>query len=66
MLRLLRNLSVLPKDLENLVIRVLQETGVELDTSTIVASHKLGKTDRTIIKFLNRKDAETVFLNKKN
>ena len=63
MLRLLRNLSIPPKDLENLVIRVLQETGVELDRSTSVASHR---PEKTIIKFLNRKDTETVFLNKKN
>lgn len=66
MLRLYRNLWVSPKDLENFKIHVLQETNVELDRSKIVASHRLGKTDRTIVKFLNRKDAVTVFLNKEN
>ena len=43
----------------------MQEIGINLDKSRIVACHRLGKTDRTIIKLLNRKDAENVYSNKK-
>ena len=57
--------SVAPKDLENFILRLLQEVGINLDKSRIVACHMLGKTDRTIVKFLNRKDAENVYSNKK-
>ena len=44
---------------------LLQEIGINLDKSCIVACHRLGKADRTIVKFLNRKDAENVYSNKK-
>ena len=44
--------SVSPKDLENFVLRLLQEISVDLEKSRIVACHRLGKMDRTIIKFL--------------
>ena len=44
---------------------LLQEIGINLDKSRIVACHRLGKADRTIVKFLNRKDAENVYSNKK-
>ena len=37
---------------------LLQEIGINLDKSRIVACHRLGKTDRMIVKFLNRKDAD--------
>ena len=57
--------SVAPKDLENFILRLLQEIGINLDKSRIVACHRLGKTDRMIVKFLNRKDAENVYSNKK-
>ena len=57
--------SVSPKDLENFVLRLSQEIGVDLDNSQVVACHRLGKTDRTIFKFLNRKVAENVFSNKR-
>ena len=57
--------SVAPKDLENLILRLLQEIGINLDKSRIVACHRLRKTNRTIVKFLNRKDAENVYSNKK-
>ena len=53
------------KDLENFILRLLQEIGINLDKSRIVACHRLGKTDRTFVKFLNRKDAENVYSNKK-
>ena len=32
----------------------------------MVTRHRLGKTDRTIVEFLNCKDAEAVFVRKKN
>ena len=57
--------SVAPKDLENFILRLLQEIDINLDKSRIVACHRLGKTDRMIVKFLNRKDAENVYSNKK-
>ena len=57
--------SVALKNLENLILRLLQEIGINLDKSCIVACHSLGKTDRTIVKFLNRKDDENVYSNKK-
>ena len=38
---------------------------LNLDESQIVACHRLIKTDRTIVKFLNGKNSENVFLNKK-
>ena len=56
--------SVAPKDLESFILRLLQKIGIDLDESRIVACHRLGETDRTIVKFLNRKDAENVYLNK--
>ena len=52
-------------NLENFVLRPLREIGVDLEKSWIVACHRPGKTDRTIVKFLNRKDAENVFSVKK-
>ena len=56
---------VAPKDLENFILRLLQKIGINLDKSRIVACHRLGKTDRTFVKFLNQKDAENVYSNKK-
>ena len=55
--------SVAPKDLENFILRLLKGIGIDLDESWIVGCHRLGKTDRTIVKFLNRKDAENVYSN---
>ena len=40
--------SVAPKDLENFILRLLQEIDINLDKSRIVACHRLGKTDRKI------------------
>ena len=57
--------TVAPKDLENVILHLLQGIGINLDKSRIVACHKLGKTDRTTVKFLNRKDAENLHSNKK-
>ena len=41
--------SVAPKDLENFILRLLQEIGINLVKLHIVACHRLGKTDRTIV-----------------
>ena len=57
--------SVAPEDLENFILRLLENVGIDLDESRIVACHRLGKTDRTIVKFLNKKDAENVYSNQK-
>ena len=47
--------SVASKDVGNFIIYLLQEIGIGLDNLRIVACHRLGKTDRTIAKFLNKK-----------
>ena len=57
--------SVAPKDLENFILPLLQEIGINLDKSRIIACHRLENTNRMIVKFLNRKDAENVYSNKK-
>ena len=57
--------SVASKDLENFILCLFQEVGTDLDESRIVACHRLGKTDRTIVKFLNRKDAENMYSKKR-
>ena len=49
------------KHLENFVLRLLQEIGIDLDKSWIVDCHRLRKTDRAIVKSLNREDAKNVF-----
>ena len=41
--------SVASKDLENFILRLLQEIGINLVKLRIVACHRLGKTDRTIV-----------------
>ena len=57
--------SVALKDLENFTIRLLQKIGINLDKLHIFACHRLGKIDTMIVKFLNRKNAENVYSNKK-
>ena len=57
--------SVAPKVLEIFILRLLQKIGIDLDESWIVACHRLGKTNRTIAKFLNRKDAENMYSTKR-
>ena len=57
--------SVASEGLENFILRLLQEIGINLDKSHIIACHRLGKEDRAIVKFLNRKDAEVVYSNKR-
>ena len=57
--------SVAPNDLENFMLRLLQEICINLDKSHIVACYRLAKTDRKIATFLNSEDAENVYSNKK-
>lgn len=54
-----------PKELESFIIHALEEIGIKLSKSRIVACHKLGKSERTIIKFLNGKGAENILPDKK-
>ena len=54
------------KDLEPTVCRVLQHIGVGITGEGIEACHRLNKqSDRTIVKFLRRKDCEHVMRKKK-
>ena len=57
--------SAAPKNLVNFIVRLLKEIGIGRDKLCIVACHRLGKIDITIAKFLNRKDAENVYSDKK-
>ena len=41
--------SVTPKDLENFILHLSQEIGVNLDKSRIIACHSLGETYRTTV-----------------
>ena len=52
---------MLPNRLESFVIHALEEIRIKLNKSQIVACHRLGKSGRTTVKFLNRKDAELIF-----
>ena len=57
--------SVASEGLENFILRLWQEIGFNLEKSHIIACHRLGKEDRAIVKFLNKKDAENVYSNKR-
>ena len=54
--------TILQKDLEEYVIKVLQSIGVTIDSSGLVAVHRLGniishKSHNVIVRFLNHKKA---------
>ena len=57
--------AVSPKELESFDIHGLEEIGIKLNKSQIVTCHRLEKSERTIVKFLNRKDAENISANMK-
>ena len=57
--------TVSPKELESFDIHGLEKIGIKLNKSQIGACHRLGKSERTIVKFLKRKDAENILANKK-
>ena len=50
--------------LEEHVLLIFSKIGVSIDELDIVACHRLGSTDRTIIKLLNRKHAVKLLENK--
>ena len=54
-----------PKELESFVTHALEEIGIKLNKSQIVACHRLGKSERTIAKFLNKTNTENILVNKK-
>ena len=59
--------SIEDKELEPTVCRMLQYIGVDVTGEMIEASHGLNnQSDRTIVKFLRRKDCEHVMRKKAN
>ena len=46
------------------MIHALEEIGIKLNKSQIVACHRLGKSERTIAKFLNKTNTENILVNK--
>lgn len=57
--------SIQTEDLEENVIELFDEIGVDINSSDIQACHRLKKRDTVIIKFSNRKDVHKILLNKK-
>ena len=51
-------------DLKKFLLDLFDGIAVKFDESQMVICHRLGKTDPTVVKFLNCKDAEAVFLRK--
>ena len=62
--------NVPDNNLESTVISVLSDIDVQLEPSDIEASHRIGKPtskkQKTIVRFVNRKNCEKVLANKKN
>ena len=46
------------------MIHALEEIGIKLNKSQIVACHRLGKSERTIAKFLNKTNTENILVDK--
>ena len=57
-------LSITNDLLEEHVLLILSKIVVSIDELDIVACHRLGSTDRTIVKLLNSKDAVKLLENK--
>ena len=57
-------LSITNDLLEEHVLLIFSKIGVNIDELDIAACHRLGSTDRTIVKLLNRKDAVKLRKNK--
>ena len=49
-----------PKELESFGIHALEEIGIMLIKFQITACHRLGRSERTIVNFVNRKDDENI------
>ena len=62
--------NVPDNNLENTVISVLSDIDVQVEPRDIEACHRIGKptfkTQKTIVRFVNRKNCEKVLANKKN
>ena len=56
--------TVPPKELQGFIIYALEEIGIKLNKSQIIAFHRPGKSDRTIVKFLIRIDTDNALANK--
>ena len=52
-------------DLKKFLLDLFDEIAVKFDESQMVICYRLGKTDPTIVKFLNCKGAEAVSVRKK-
>ena len=61
--------NVPDNNLESTVISVLLDTDVQVESRDIEACHRIGKpsskTQKTIVRFVNRKNCEKVLANKK-
>ena len=58
--------SIRDKDLEDKVRNIFGEIGVNVNERDIQACHRLTEKDRTIVKFVNRKDCTNILRIKKN
>ena len=64
--------SVNTEDLEESVTEILRDIDVNVTTNDIEACHRVGKRDnkigstKTIVRFVNRKNAKQALYNKKN
>ena len=62
--------NVPDNNLESTVITVLSDTDVQVESRDIEACHRIGKpsskTQKTIVRFVNRKNCEKVLSDKKS
>ena len=58
--------SIRDKDLEDKVRNIFGEIGVNVNESDIQACHRLWEKDKTIVKFVNRKDCTNILRVKKD
>ena len=58
--------SIRDQDLEDKVRNVFREIGVNINERDIQACHRLREKDRTIVKFVNRKDCTNILRVKKD
>ena len=54
-----------PEKFKSFIIYAIEEIGITLNKSQVVNCHRLGKSEKTTVKVLNRKDAKNILLNKK-
>ena len=58
--------SIKDQDLESKVHNIFEEIGVNIDERDTQDCHRLREKDRTIVKFVNRKDCTNILRVKKN